>query len=216
MEKKTLILVLLVAGLGCLVFAAVAPSVLNQYAVDSSSNVAIVDNSYQNLSLCTIKSVRIEQEQHLIVRLSVFANETDMTNDTLHVKIVSAATYNNWSIGNRPPGEVPGIVWSWITRITYPSGSTDETEVADFAIVQGRSYIFELVGNATSTTKPIPGDYKILLWNYDDTPNGTTLYYNLTIQLDHLGTTLAFWFAIIGLALVAVGAVVGVLYLRKR
>ncbi len=197
---------LLVAGLGCLGFGLLIAPSIDKYTIDSVSNAPIRDDSGTNISMCTVKSFHLELNQKLTASFFVYLNATvNGSTDVFHLKIMSADNYT-LNLTSDPSNGNLGLNYK-LAQLNYPPTSITYTVGNDRPIAQGVKYLFEFTGNDTTIYKPIPGDFKMILWVEDSTVDMTTLYYDMTIQLDHLGPTLMMWFSIIGVAVVAVGSV---------
>ncbi len=207
MNSKIPIL-LLVAGLGCLGFGLLIAPTIDKYNIDSVSMAPIRDDSGTNITLCTVKSFHLELNQKLTASFFVSMNATvNGSMDVFHIKFISAENYTANATSD-PSSALLGLSYNWAQLSYPPQAAPSYGASADMAISQGLNYLIEFVGNASTIYKPIPGDFKMILWVEDSSIDYTTLYYNMTIQLDHLGPTLMMWFSIIGAALVAVGGII--------
>ncbi len=210
-----IVAVFLLVGFGCIGFALFGAQAFDQYPVSDNKKAIIADESETNVTKCTLIPFHLELNQIATLKLFVYINETSTTDDVLHLKFISSKKWNESQFAD--PSSVTGEQFKY-ALVSYPPTSISYSAlVADFSWVQGRSYTIEFVGDNPSTTKPIPGDYYLLIYNEDaSTPDGTNLYYDLTVLEDQMGSKLAYWFTIIGLVLIGLGAVTGVIYYRKR
>ncbi len=203
--------VLIIAGLGCLGFGLLAAPSINRSVVSDSKRAAVVDQSGTNMSLVTAIPFHLERNQELTMKLVVYLNETAVSDDQFRLKVISSKTYND-SL-NRDPSLVVGINYGY-DDLTYPPTTiTYVYTSANFSWVTGTEYVLTFEGDTPTQSKPLPGDYYIIIYSDDATPDGTTLYYDLLVQLDGFAPTLILVFCIIGGVLLGLGVV---LALRKR
>jgi len=199
MERKKILIIILIIGIACLILGPVLGFLMNKITVSDNSviPVSISEASSSGIQDAHSIPITLDKGQKAIIQFAVYYE-----NITTTLKIFGLGVYNRQYALNSAPTGLTGrnFLYSIFAYGQSPSSSTFSTNSR--SITEDGFYYMEFAGDTNGDYLiSVPGQYVIVVYGTNSSPTDTDVLFNIKVEVDGPGTFLSSLFITIGILL---------------